>query len=382
MCDVTQEREYRNGREVCVVLDTNIWRSSQLLSDPVSAALLYALESVGARLGMPEVIEREVFKHGIEMGRIARNQIEKNLRIIRALVGESPGIELPTDEMFESAVTRRLTALEGQFHRIPFTAEVALRALDRVDLKLPPSHAGQQYKDSAIWEHCVDLAHTFEVHLVSADKAFYQQNSFQQGLETRLTQELTTSGISVNPGMESVLTMLTVDVADSLDAATAANAIQEAIIIQVRATAERSEQVVTDRQRSEFEAFVTEQPGVLSVTFELQYGLISTDPTLPESWITAEGQCLYRPASRETYEVKLSEITTHTRSESGISQRRNVFAHVSAIIGSIPPVPHQVREPLPGGSGFALIEVTDSASGADGIEQIARPPHDDNFDQY
>jgi hypothetical protein len=54
-------------RDLLVVLDTNTWRSTQLLKDPRSAALLYALASVKGRIGMPEVIEREVFKHGVAM---------------------------------------------------------------------------------------------------------------------------------------------------------------------------------------------------------------------------------------------------------------------------------------------------------------------------
>lgn len=244
---------------MCAVLDTNIWRSSHLLSDPVSASFLFALENVGGKLGMPEVIEREVFKHGATMGREARESIEKHLRTIRALVGQSPGIALPSDRQFQEAVRTRLSALEDRFHRIPFTTDVALRALDRVDLKKPPSHAGQQYKDCAIWETCLDLATKFDVHLATADKAFYDQTNFARGLEGRLRQELDTSGLTVtlHASLDSLVATLTENVAESLDASSATQAIFVAIGSQLRSSVEKDGWVLSDLLGSRLEAFVT-----------------------------------------------------------------------------------------------------------------------------
>ncbi len=72
-------------RLICLIIDTNEWRASQLLRDPVSASLIFALSRAGGRIGLPEVIEREVLKHGVALGIEAPERIEKGLRDIRAL---------------------------------------------------------------------------------------------------------------------------------------------------------------------------------------------------------------------------------------------------------------------------------------------------------
>jgi hypothetical protein len=146
---------------------------------------------------MPEVIEREVFKHGVVMGRGARAEIEKHLRTIRALIGQSPGVELPSDEQFESAVMNVLSNLRIssiEYH-LPSTSPSARWIASTSSIH--PLTRGQQHEDSAIWEHCLDLAEEFEVHLVTADKAFYQQNSFQKAPEERLRDELSARGVIV-----------------------------------------------------------------------------------------------------------------------------------------------------------------------------------------
>jgi hypothetical protein len=365
--NVAEGPDHEETRGVRIVLDTNIWRSSQLLRDPVSAALLYALERIGGQLGMPEVIEREVFKHGVAMGRDARAGIEKHLRTIRALTGQSPGIELPSDKQFEAAVNERLVELEGLFHRLPFTLDIALRALDRVDLKHPPSHAVQQYKDSAIWEHCLDLAEEFEVRLVTADKAFYQQNSFQKGLEERLRDELVARGVvvEIHQAMEPLLAQFTGDVAESFDATAAADAIHAAILGTLRSSVERDGWVLSDRQEAQFKAFVTERTGILSVAFTLRYGLTSDLLAESGAYATVDGQCIYRPAIQEAAEVKLSTIRTVIPSDGGFEERKHMFALAETALGGPPPVTHTVRAPLPGGNEFRLIELHDGGEATD-----------------
>lgn len=365
---------------VCVVLDTNIWRSSQLLSDHVSAALLYALGNGAGRIGLPEVVEREVFKHGVTMGRTARDQIEKNLRTIRALVGEAPGVELPSDEAFSLSVGRRLNDLEAFLYRVPFTVATALRALDRVDLKNPPAHAGQQYKDCVIWENCLDLAGEFDVHLVTADGAFYEQKNVSRGLEQRLSKELEGGDlhITLHSTLDSVTAQLAGAVAATFDATSAAHSIHDAILDQVRIAVERERRVLEDRQHSEFEAFVTEQPSVLSVSFKLRYGIYAAEEEVLASWATADGQCQYIPETRKTRDVQLSEIVIFTQTSDGISERRNAFLQVHGILlGKAPPVRHEVRAPLPGGSEFVVSELSDEAHMTEEATAIEVRPQDE-----
>lgn len=364
-------REHKD-RALLAVLDTNTWRSTQLLKDPRSAALLYALDSVGGKIGMPEVIEREVFKHGVAMGRLARESIEKNLRTIRALLGESPGVRLPTDQDFETVVNGRLAELEHLFHRVSFTAEIALRALDRVDLKQPPSAAGQQYKDSVIWEHCLDLAGTFDVHLITADKAFYQQGNYQRGLDERLRSELADRKlhVSIHANIEPLLIGVSANVSSSFDPSAAGDAIQDATIVTVRRSLESDGWVLGDRRSATFDAFVTERIDTLFLNFVIEYATRSGSDAAVTSRAVVEGQGMYRPAAAAVTDVRLSVIKKYIVDEFGVVERKHVFGHLNAALGGPPPIPYEVRAPLPGGSEFRAINVFDGASFDDSVSDI------------
>jgi len=279
-------------------------------------------------------------------------------------------MKLPSDEDFENVVFGRLSELEHLFLRVPFTADVALRALDRVDLKQPPSAAGQQYKDSAIWEHCLDLAADFEVHLVTADKAFYQQNNYQKGLDERLLAELSDRGlkVAIHASIEPLLIRVSESVSSSFDAALAADAVQRATLPTVRSSVESDDWVLGDRKSARFDAFVTERTNMLFLKFELQYAIGSgTNPKLTSTAVV-EGQGMYQPAVREVTEVQLSTIRKYLITDSGTVERKHRFAHLNAVIGGLPPVPYEVREPLPGGSEFRSIETEDEGTGTDSVE--------------
>jgi hypothetical protein len=291
------------------------------------------------------------------------------MRTIGALFGESPGVRLPTDHDFEAVVNGRLAELEHLFHRVPFTADVALRALDRVDLKRPPSAAGQQYKDSAIWEHCLDLAATYDVHLVTADKAFYQQSNYQRGLDERLGTELAERElrVSIYPSIEPLLAHVSENVSSSFDAAAAADAVQESTLQTVRGSVENDGWVLGDRQAARFDAFVTERTDTLFLKFELEYAIQSgVEPPLA-SRAVVEGQGMYRPASKSITDVRLSTIRKYLIENEAVIERKHVFAHVNAAIGGTPPVPYEVREPLPGGNEFRAIGLADGGAGTDSV---------------
>jgi hypothetical protein len=56
-------------RKLCVVVDTNAWRSSLLLRRASGVALLFYLKRMEGFLGLPEVLEQEWVKHAeLELG--------------------------------------------------------------------------------------------------------------------------------------------------------------------------------------------------------------------------------------------------------------------------------------------------------------------------
>lgn len=69
-------------RPICVVSDTNVWRSELLLRTARGVALLYKIRRSGGVLGMPEVIEREIVKQAKVAGIDFTTEIEKNFRVV------------------------------------------------------------------------------------------------------------------------------------------------------------------------------------------------------------------------------------------------------------------------------------------------------------
>ena len=327
---------------------------------------------------MPQVVEREIFKHGPAMGREARESVEKHLRVIRALVGETPGISLPTDEEFATAVESRLRALEHLIVRAPFETDIALRALDRVDLKQPPAQTSQQFKDSAIWEHCLILAKDYSVHLVTADKAFYHQGAYSRGLEARLLEELARLGLSVHiySALDQLLAELAENITSSFDVNAAADAVQASILDKLRSSVESSNWTLGERSDARIEAFVTEKYGVLSVNFEFKFELTAeVEPHQGRAAVT--GQCLYRPSSHQVDEVRLGELRMAAQSPEGASEKVTVFGYMSGTIGGRAPDRHRVRAPLPGGNEFRATTFADSVTVDDSFHIVQTEVLDD-----
>jgi hypothetical protein len=133
----------------------------------------------------------------------------------------------------------------------------------------------------------------------------------------------------------------------------------------VQSSVENAGFALGDRKDVQLEAFVTERFDVLFVTFALRYGATSASATDvdadTDSHIIVEGQCFYRPAAREVTAPRVDRIRFLTTADGQVHERKTVFGYMSAVLGAPPPVPHEIREPLPGASKFSVIELGDSA---------------------
>lgn len=356
-------------KPICVLVDTNRWRSSLLLRTPAAAALMFAVSQAHGALGLPEVVEREVVKHGIELGWEARERVHKSLADIRALVGSTPEVRLPTDQQLTSAVASRLEDLEAVLLRVPFTVDVALRALDRVDMRRPPAHTGQQYKDAVIWEVVLDLAQDYSIHLVSGDQAFFKDSNTRKGLEPRLAEECQDRGVEVHlhESLGACLDAITDNVAGTLDARAAVDAIAATLEPELRERLEREGAVLGQRGDSRLRAFVTEVPGRLSLAFELQFGMVRPEQadlsgeTQREGQVSVAGECLYRPESQRVQDVSLGSLATREFTEAGLSEPRHVVFGSGRAGRRERVVEYTVLEPLPGGGDYAVLEVPESS---------------------
>lgn len=334
----------------CVVIDTNIWRATKLLRTPVGAALLFVLDRTDTPLVFPEVVAREVAKHGVALGAEARDKIYGSLGEIRALTGSAPEVTLPTDDELTEAVEGRIQSLEKYLSRVPFSAGIALRALDRVNARQPPSHAGQQYKDSAIWEHVLELGQVYsQVHLITEDKAFFRGKNYD-GLENRLQGECESLGIqvTVHRSLASCLEAIVPDEA-AFDPEVIVDAVAEDVCGELQKTVEKAGYLLAGRQESRLEAFVTEDPNRLAVEFTLGYEVESSEGVAGHA--SVKGQCLFELSDQTPADMTLSRIEV----EHPDGGHQHVFLRAASVsIGGPRRRHYQVREPLPGGGEFIV----------------------------
>ncbi len=343
------------AKAICVVIDTNIWRSECLLRTARGAALLFNLRQSNGVLGMPEVIEREIVKHTVSAGTECIEKIESKFHMLRTLVG-STTYELPTVEQLETHAKSRLDELKSLFVQVPFTLEHAKSAIDRVNSGLPPnSPKNQQYKDSAIWEAIIDLARSYRVYFLTNDKAFLKDpEQPTKGLADNLAAECRAIGgdIRIYRDISSCLQDLQKHAAP-LDVYELANVIETMMltIALEKAAAAREYSLTGERISVSISAFATEKLDTLTLTFELTYRLadLSEDETAPrlEPTVTAKGNCYYNMTRKEISNVLMdAEIFTWKDITGKEFTNTNYYVYGSGnlVLGGPPSVAHKIKE--------------------------------------
>jgi hypothetical protein len=311
---------------------------------------------MSGRLGLPEVVEREVLKHGEDSGKAARDNVQKGLRQIQALVGEVSAVTLPTDEEFRAAAESRLRELEDILHRVPFTREVALRSLDRVNAKRAPARTSQQYKDCAIWEACLELARTFDVHLVTADRAFFNGGALERAtLDPHLRSDCAAAGVSMT--IHASLSDLLESLRDAAEAAFDPAPLVQSVEDKVRRLAQDPVAArgvaLGSTLDYRIKAFVTGDHSVLAITFSFTFAAnaASTDFDVDGS-VAIEGQARFDSRADLVEDLKLERLVFLTRVDGVMSKHTTVHGWATAYIGEPPSVPYSVKGELPGGGEF------------------------------
>lgn len=322
-------RPARGRGDICVVLDANVWRSTRLLKNPESISLIFLLGKLGGKLGVPEIVEREALRHGAALGREARDQVAKGLKVIRDLLGKEQHVTLPNDDEFYEAASLRTRELEHLIVRYPFTIEDALKALDRVDNKVPPAGSQQQFKDSVIWENCVSWAKRYDVYLVSRDTAFYEGKSKHGGLSKSLRAELNSSGLSVVlfDSLSDLLRELGANADASIDLEPIARAVYFMGMHLFSVNAERLLHPLGDVIKMQVEVFATQDTDSFSVRFN------ATEVTANEPvCATASGQCLYSLAAQSVTRLQLEEVVVRDSGVEPPVERRMAFGNVVTVV--------------------------------------------------
>ncbi len=300
-------------KQICVVLDTNVWvYGTSLLRTALGAALTYSLVRLGGTLGLPEVVEMELVKHTVSEGKKSVEAIRAGVSRLSQLTGSVGDYShlLHTDDSLKAAAKQRLEVLEHLVERVPFTLDHARSALGRVMDETPPNrHKDQQYKDSAIWEAVLELSRERNVHLVTGDKGFFANRDPKKGLAHNLKQEADAvgGGIIAHPDLRSCLEALKENV-PRLDPGELADAVDHAVIEDLRKIAADHEFELGNLTDSNVSTFLTERMNVLATSFELMHeaSFASPDGGPPvDATLVATGECSFDVLRKTASDARL-----------------------------------------------------------------------------
>lgn len=173
-----------------VVLDSNVWLSELGLRSGAAAAVRFFLNQSGAQIAVPEVVRLEVRYNLVKRLGTHAQEIRDNYRQLLTAFGKLREIVLPTEEEIQAKVEELFSSLGVLQQQIPFSLESARSALFKAIQKQSPCDKTQEFKDAVIWADCVSLLATDEVVLVTNDKAFYRDRTYEKGLAPNLLDEM------------------------------------------------------------------------------------------------------------------------------------------------------------------------------------------------
>lgn len=182
----------------CIVLDSNIWIKNLLLRTPISLALIYGVVQKGAKIAIPEVVEREIYIHTEKRGLELLDNTLKNIKFLSFFDDRSKKAidELPDKAKISKALINRLGELDSILLRHEHTFSEMKQALEMVFNEQPPnSKKNQQYKDSLLWQAVLSLANKYLVHFVTGDFGFFKNRDDKQGPADNILKDIKNSTV-------------------------------------------------------------------------------------------------------------------------------------------------------------------------------------------
>ncbi|MEO8327204.1 MAG: PIN domain-containing protein [Nitrospirota bacterium] len=336
--------------EHCVLIDTNVYRSTLLLRAGLGPALLHIICRGGARLGMPEVIADEIRKQLLIAGETAVASVERGFREILAIMGQHRPYTVPPSANIVAAIEARLNELESLFESVPLTLEHARSALRRVNEGSPPNGPkNQQFKDSLIWEAALNLAERFHVHLVTMDTGFFADKNLSAPAPELLREtEALGRTISIYSKLQDCLEVLRRD-ATEIDLDRVAAAIQSAIRRDLDVSAGRRGVRMAQLIENELTPFITEYHDVIALGFRLMFeGVNLSTEQREDIKISVEGEGRYSYTADLMIDVKLHRIIYEWMDEGGEHRSStDAYGYIgTAYSGEGPDLYHTIREPL------------------------------------
>lgn len=331
-----------------IILDTNIWvYKTKLLSDPISAALLFHLNQTNGKLVIPEVIEREVNANLTKVAHEACNQIKKQYRLLQKIFGYIDDYQLPIANNAPQIFSRKLDQLKDLVVKVPFTFPHATGALNRVIMGLPPnkpsttkSQGDQQFKDSCVWEVAREYAERGEVVFITNDYGFFEQKKPEKGFAVPLIKEIEKLKHNIS-GFTDIDTFLK-DIKDTIPK------LKELIIRRVLNEHMKENKTLIDASEADhvgeissisYKAFLTEINNIVAIQYTLKYAInnvvdIITEDPLGEGFMIVKGNCSFDYTNENLTKNSIDEISFQDINGSPLPGKgTTTFGRMSATMG-------------------------------------------------
>ena len=346
---MTQQTSPR-ARPICVVVDTNTWRSSFMLRSGLGTALLHIMVRTGGRLGLPYVVESEIPKHLRYAATEAVDAIRRSFRTLQIVIGSHRPYEVPGDNAITSAIQARIAELEPLLLRVPLTLEQTERALVRVNEERPPNATGkQQFKDSLIWEAVLELAQQYDVHLITNDSGFFDDKA-RSVPAAALTDELGRAGLSVciHKDLEQCLAALQYST-PPINREALAQLFVKTMTPELDKEMGRQNVELREFRSFEVSPFLTENHDVLAFSCRMSFGAVAGSNDWHDVQITIEGEGRYSIRQNAVLDGRLDRVLYEWTDAAGArQQRKSAYAYIAPLfIGEQPDVPFSLRRPLP-----------------------------------
>jgi hypothetical protein len=326
-----------------VVFDTNIWKSQVYLQSSQAAAVRFFLRQKSAKVGLPEVIKREVDSHVRRDIRSLIHSIRGDHQRLLGIFGKLKEVVLPSDTEVNSVVTQIFESVGVEIVEVPFSFASAQASFSKIVEQQPPSDKDQQFKDGVIWADCIHLLKFDDVVLVTNDRAFYDNRDFSKGLAANLQLETSRAlhQLTILPELVALLDQIRSPV--SLDDDLLASLWMEKQHESVASLVSDNGFEIGGRSATVKKMFATEDPRILFVQFTAEFTCPSFSLDREPAMLRIGGDCRYNTETGQfdQFSPQTEELTF--RLPDGTEAKKGVAFMSAHIVMGHKDVSHSVR---------------------------------------
>lgn len=331
-----------------VVFDSNVWLSELGLASARASAARFFVKKKGAEVVVPEVIRLETEEHLRDALNQYVSEIDGNYRRLLTIFGKLKEIVLPSETDINQRVSQIIEDSKLNIVQVPFSLESARSSFLKIIHKTPPSDKDQQFKDGVMWGDCMTLLEKGDVHLVTSDKAFFQDRQYERGLSDPLAREANAypNKLRLFPTLSEFLKDIATEV--ELDNTVLADSFLQANRTAVDGLLSRNGFALTGDPLVKTNVFVTEDPDKLYIEFSIVYqcdDAISAGRA--DARLLVSGDCSYKASEHVFSDFRAGgEELAFTAADGEQKSVHNYYLRVGSAVLGHRTVEHTVRYKL------------------------------------